>query len=161
MLTEVKMPCMGATMEEGVIVSWRLAEGDRISAGDILADIESDKSTFEFESPCDGVIRKFLAKEGETCPVQSTIAVIGDPHEEIPAEYLTDGASQGTCSPVAAVAAPAAPTAPSESKPTGRPRISPRARKLAEELAVDIERVSGTGPGGRIESSDIEAAAKA
>jgi len=158
MLTRVAMPSLSATMEEGVIVSWRVKEGDRIRAGGILAEIESDKSVFEYECPCEGVVRKVLVQEGQTCPVQATIAVIGEENEEIPAEWLAPPAAKATAgpSPVPSTAAPER----REPGPKGRISISPRARKLAKELGVDIEKVAGTGPGGRIESADIEKASQ-
>jgi pyruvate dehydrogenase E2 component (dihydrolipoamide acetyltransferase) len=156
------MPSLSATMEEGTIVSWRVKEGDRINTGGILAEIESDKSVFEYECPCEGVVRKLLVPEGQSCPVQATIAVVGDEKETIPAEWLSPAAAVGAAalspSPAASPSAPSAHQPASPSK--DRVRISPRARKLAEELGVDIANVSGTGPGGRIESSDIENAAR-
>ena len=158
MLTRIAMPSLSATMEEGMIVSWRVKEGHRIQTGGILAEIESDKSVFEYECPCEGVVRKLLVQEGQSCPVQATIAIIGEENEEIPAEWL---APAGGPKP-----RPSLPlrrhggAEQRESGPKGRISISPRARKLAKELGVDIEKVSGTGPGGRIESSDIENAAK-
>jgi len=146
-------------MEEGMIVCWRVKPGDRIQAGDILADIESDKSIFEYESPCGGVVRKILVQSRQTCPVQAMIAIIGDENEEIPAEWLAPQEVKTKTGP-----SPAAPNTPApdqrESGPKNRVSISPRARKLAKELGVDIEKVSGTGPDGRIESSDIENASK-
>ena len=155
MLTRVTMPSLSATMEEGAIVSWRVKEGDRIQAGGILAEIESDKSVFEFECPCEGVIRKILVPQGQTCPVQATIAIIGEENEEIPAEWLAPAAAKPRPRPCRLAPTAAAPEQ-RDSGPKGRVSISPRARKLAKELGVDIEKVSGTGPGGRIESSDIE-----
>ena len=153
------MPSLSATMEEGVIVAWRVKEGDRIQAGGILAEIESDKSVFEYECPCEGVVRKLLVPEGQTCPVQATIAIIGKENEEIPAEWLAaPQAIQAKAEPSPTPSTMAAEQR--ESGPKGRISISPRARKLAKELGVDIEKVTGTGPGGRIESTDIETAAK-
>ena len=119
------MPSLSATMEEGVIVSWRVKEGHRIKAGGILAEIESDKSVFEYECPCEGVIRKLLVQNGQTCPIQETIAIIGEENEEIPAEWLAsrDGPSQGrSSSPAPVKAAPeqpksAAPRATSAYRP--------------------------------------------
>jgi pyruvate dehydrogenase E2 component (dihydrolipoamide acetyltransferase) len=161
MLTRVTMPSLGAMMEEGTIISWRVKEGDRIRTGGILAEIESDKSVFEYECPCEGVVRKFLVQEGQTCPVQATIAIIGEENEEIPAEWLaaTTAQTQAEPSPVASASAPQQ-REQREAEPKGRISISPRARKLAKELGVDFEELTGTGPGGRIESSDIEKAAK-
>jgi pyruvate dehydrogenase E2 component (dihydrolipoamide acetyltransferase) len=161
MLTRVAMPSLGAMMEEGTIISWRVKEGDRIRTGGILAEIESDKSVFEYECPCEGVVRKLLVQEGQTCPVQATIAIIGEENEEIPSEWLAATAvqTQAEPSPVPSTSAPQQREQP-EAQPKGRISISPRARKLAKELGVDIERLTGSGPGGRIESADIEKAAK-
>ena len=139
-------------MEEGTIVSWRVKEGERIEAGGILAEIESDKSVFEYECPCAGVVRKLLVPAGQSCPVQATIAVIGEENEAIPAEWLSP--QTGKTAAVAAAAAQSAsparvPASPAASQPGSaskdRVRISPRARKLAEELGVDIASVSGPG----------------
>ena len=94
MLTRVTMPSLSATMEEGVLVSWRVKEGHQIKAGEILAEIESDKSVFEYECPCGGVIRKLLVQNGQTCPIQETIAIIGEENEEIPAEWLASPTAQ-------------------------------------------------------------------
>ena len=158
MLTQVTMPSLSATMEEGTIVSWRVKEGDRIQAGGILAEIESDKSVFEYECPCEGIVRKVLVPEGQTCPIQATIAIIGEENEDIPADWLVPLAVDVKAEPSHA----SSTTTPErrESGPKNRVSISPRARKRAKELGVDIEKVTGAGPGGRIESSDIEQAAK-
>lgn len=162
MLYQIKMPSMGATMEEGVIVSWRVKEGDQVNVGDTIADIESDKSMFEYESPSGGVVRKIIAKQGQTCPVQSLIAIIGDVDEEIPADWLTPAASQASVeTPSVAAPAPAQSGVAAMPKAKGRTKASPRARKMAKQLGVDLETVTGTGPGGRIESSDVEQAAQA
>ena len=84
MLEMIKMPSMGATMEEGTISVWHVTEGDTVNEGDILFEFESDKSTFEFESPCDGVIRKVLAEEGDTVAVLETVAIVGDLSDSLP-----------------------------------------------------------------------------
>jgi pyruvate dehydrogenase E2 component (dihydrolipoamide acetyltransferase) len=161
MLRKITMPSMGATMEEGVIVGWKVKEGDAVKAGEILLELESDKSTYEFESPCDGIIRKIIALEGQTVPVQHLIAVIGDGNEPIPADWLTQGpsASQSADKTITGVS-PAASIASAPAAGQGREvKASPRARKLAEKLGVDLKTVTGTGPGGRIESADVEKAA--
>ena len=163
MLQQIKLPSMGATMEEGTIVSWKVKEGDAVKTGQVLLELESDKSVFEFESPCDGLIRKILAKDGETLAVQSTIAVIGDADTAIPAEWL---AAAPAAKPAGASAATVAPP-PVRASAAGTlfdkdgPKISPRARKLAEQLGVEIAQIAGSGPGGRIESADVEKAARA
>ena len=106
MLTRVAMPSLSATMEEGMIVSWRVKEGHRIRTGGILAEIESDKSVFEYECPCEGVVRKLLVPEGQACPVQATIAVIGDENEAIPAEWLAPRRRRRKAAPSARASAP-------------------------------------------------------
>ena len=160
MLNKITMPSMGATIEEGTIVVWSLNEGDRVNAGDVLVEIESDKATFDYESPCDGVVRKILVEEGETVPVGQLIAIVGDEGEEIPADWLESAAEESARS--SAQVTQAGPQAKEATKPagTGRVKISPRARKLAEKLGVDVANVTGSGPGGRIESFDIEKAGK-
>ena len=160
MLHRISMPSLSATMEEGTIISWRVREGDPVNAGDILLELESDKSTFEFESPCSGVVRRILAGEGQTVPVQRTIAIVGGPDEEIPEEWLGEDDEEIE---EAASSIPGADSVKSfPERPAGKSRlkISPKARKLAEKLNVDFAKVKGTGPGGRIESGDIEKAAK-
>lgn len=88
MLEQIKMPSLGATMEEGNIIAWKVKEGDEIKTGDVLVELETDKVTYNFESPFGGTLRKILAKEGEDIPVQQTIAIIGDPDEDIPDDWL-------------------------------------------------------------------------
>lgn len=163
MLQQIKLPSLGATMEEGTIVSWKVKEGDAVKTGQVLMELESDKSVFEFESPCDGLIRKILAKDGETLAVQATIAVIGDAGDVIPSEWLVAAPAANSATAAAAIVAPPVPaaTAAGAQFDKGGPKISPRARKLAEQLGVDIAKVTGTGPGGRIESADVEKTAKA
>jgi pyruvate dehydrogenase E2 component (dihydrolipoamide acetyltransferase) len=156
MLNEVKIPSMGATMEEGKIVAWRVKEGERIQPGEILLEIETDKSVFEVESPCGGVVRRILAAAGATLPVQSVIALVGEPTDAIPAHYSAPPAAP-TAAVAASAAAPQAARGPAAvGSATGAVKISPRARKLAEQLGVDLRNLRGTGPGGRIESADVE-----
>jgi pyruvate dehydrogenase E2 component (dihydrolipoamide acetyltransferase) len=156
MLNEIRIPSMGATMEEGKIVVWRVKEGDRVKPGDVLLEIETDKSVFEVESPCGGVVRRILVPEGETKPVQTLIALVGDPTDDLPA--LTPAQASPRADPGAPVPPPTAE--PRAAGPVNDVKISPRARKLAEQLGVDIRKVSGSGPEGRIESADIERAAR-
>ena len=161
MLQQIKLPTMGATMEEGTIVSWKVKEGDSVKTGQLILEFESDKSVFDFECPCDGLVRKILAQEGEVVKVQSVIAIIGDAGEAIPAGWLT------VAPPSPSVPAKVATPMTTDQVPAavakfdkGGPKISPRAKKSAEQLGVDIAKITGTGPGGRIESADVERAAK-
>ena len=158
MINKILMPSMGATMEEGTIIAWKVSEGDQVKAGDVLLELETDKSTFDFESPCDGVVRKILATEGQDVPVQQLIAIIGDADDEIPQEWLK---ANQPAERVQAARSDQPVAAQSFAVPSGKSRgikISPRARKLAEQLGVDISKVIGSGPNGRIESPDVEQA---
>ncbi len=146
-------------MDEGKIVAWRKREGDPVAAGEILFEVETDKATMEVESPATGVVRKVLIAEGETAPVATVIALITETAEEpigelTPPEVSAAGPSAGP--------APMTPPASLSSPPPGdadRVRSSPAARKRAQELRVDIATVTGTGPGGRITTLNVESAA--
>lgn len=155
MPVEVRMPALGMAMEEGKIVAWLIREGDRVSRGQIIVEIESDKVAYEVEAPADGVVGKILVDPEAVVPVGTPLALILGVGET--AEAPT----------AAAPSAPVADTpwpAPREAaelvgeRPV-RQRSSPRARKLAEELGVDPATVVGTGPGGSIVEKDIREAA--
>ncbi len=169
MAFEVVMPQMGAEMKEGTILRWLKKEGNPVERGEIIAEIETDKANVEIEAFEGGVFRKALVNEGDTVPVGTVIAIIGAPDEDISA-YV--GAAPQQKAPTAATAAaPEAeraesPTAvaeapaPTPAAPTagdGRVRASPLARKLAQELGVDLTQIRGTGPDGRIVRRDVEA----
>jgi pyruvate dehydrogenase E2 component (dihydrolipoamide acetyltransferase) len=157
MLTKIVMPSMGATMEQGTIIAWRTKEGDNVAAGAILCELETDKSTFDFESPAAGTIRKLVAQAGETIAVGGLIAIIGDPAEKIPQDWLIQPDKQAA--PMIAPAVSSVIVAPQTSE-SDKIKISPKAKKLAAELGFDFTKVKGSGPGGIIESADIEKAAK-
>ena len=193
----VVMPKMGDTMEEGKVITWRKHEGDTISKGDALAEIETEKVNIEAEAFATGVLRKIIAPEGATVPVGQPIALIGEPSEPIPAEF--GGAPQAgqaaapaapAAAPAASAAAPATPATPAAApqmtpapaqvavangyagpsvapsvtqteQHDGRIFISPLARHIAAEHNLDIARIQGTGPGGRIIRDDVLAALQA
>jgi len=162
-LTKVILPKLGLTMDEGKIVAWRKRVGDRIEAGEILFEVETDKATMEVEAAAAGFVRKILVEEGSTAPVATTIAVIADTADE-PVGELPAGILRAPATTAPAAGAPTAtgggPTPAHAPSPDGeRVRSSPAARKRAQELGVDIGAVSGTGPGGRITIEDVEAAA--
>ena len=162
-LTKVILPKLGLTMDEGKIVAWRKREGDRVEAGEILFEVETDKATMEVEAAAAGFVRKILVEEGSTAPVATTIAVIADTADE-PVGELAEGILRAPATTAPAAVAPPAtgggPTPAHAPSPDGeRVRSSPAARKRAQELGVDIGAVSGTGPGGRITIEDVEAAA--
>jgi pyruvate dehydrogenase E2 component (dihydrolipoamide acetyltransferase) len=156
MAISVIMPALELAQETGKILSWIKKEGDSITKGEPLLEIETDKITFEVEAPGDGVLAGIRSNVGEDVPVGQTIAWIVAPGEQPPVE-----------------AAPAAPAAravteqpkvgQASSPPAAEPggRVSPKAKRLAKELGVDLSNVRGTGPGGTITGEDVEAAAKA
>ena len=159
MATEIKMPQLGLTMEEGTVERWLKAEGDAVKAGEPLLEITTDKLTNEVEAETDGVLLKIVAPEGTDVPVQGLLGYIGQPGEQV-----------GEPAP-AAPAAPAAAPAQLPPRPhrlrrqfrpeTGKSASSPLARKIARQMGVDYTAVAGTGPSGRIIKRDILAAAEA
>ena len=163
----VILPKLGQTMEEGTIVAWLVKEGDAVNRGDILFEVESDKAVLEVESSYRGTVLKILAGADVTAPVLSPVAIIGEPGEDIApllAELSGGGESafeagvletEAAAEPAAPEQAPAAAVA--EPVPAGRIVASPRARKLAAEKGVDLARVAGTGPEGRIIEADVQA----
>jgi pyruvate dehydrogenase E2 component (dihydrolipoamide acetyltransferase) len=152
------MPAMGADMTEGIVVKWLKSEGDEISRGDILAEIETDKTVVEMEAYGSGLLRKIVVDEGVMVPVGDLIAYLGDADDEIP--DVPDGSDSAIRAVASIPEEPAfvrAPVAPTEALvATGRIKASPVARKIATELGIDLTTVTGTGPGGRITRSDVE-----
>ena len=156
MATEIKMPQLGLTMEEGTVERWLKAEGDTVKAGEPLLEITTDKLTNEVEAEADGVLLKIVAQEGTDVPVQGLLGYIGQPGEQVGAPAAAPTAP--AAAPAAAPApAPAAEAAPARDKMIG---ISPLARKIARQMGVDYTAVTGTGPNGRIIKRDILAAAE-
>lgn len=163
MATSIVMPQMGYDMKEGTVVRWIKKEGDDVARGEVIAEIETDKATVEFEAYVAGTLRKIVVDEGVTISVGTVIAVIGDPNEELPAGI------EGNA-PAAEAPAATPPVAPAPSSPngaaavpanTGELRASPIARRLAREKGIDLAAITGTGPGGRIVEADVLAAADA
>ncbi|MDP6549634.1 MAG: dihydrolipoamide acetyltransferase family protein [Dehalococcoidia bacterium] len=157
MATSIVMPQMGYDMREGTVVRWHKKEGDPVARGEVIADIETDKATVEFEAFIGGVLRKIVAQEGVAVPVGNLIAVITGPDEALPEGLLTGaGPEAKTPQPPSAardqggIAAPSGPAALA-----GEVRASPIARRLARERGVDLSLVTGTGPGGRIVEDDV------
>ena len=169
MISEVTMPSMGADMTEGTIAKWLIAEGESVSRGDKLAEIETDKTVVEMEAYAEGLLRKIVVKEGTLVPVGTVIAYVGDADDEIPevaAAPESEEAAPAPDVPAPSVSTQASaseqPAAPPTAAPTpvaapgGRVKASPIARKIAEEKGINIAAVPGTGPGGRITKSDVE-----
>jgi len=164
------MEALSPTMEEGQLVRWLKAEGDTVSTGDVLAEIETDKATMELVARGEGVLRKILLREGATAPVGEVIGVIGQTGEDISSfeggggapdstspvetDVSTEGPAEETAgSPGEAVSTEAATTEAGE-----RVKASPLARRLAVEANLDLLSLPGSGPGGRIVVRDVEAA---
>ena len=162
MAREVRLPQLGQTMEEGTIVNCLVKVGDQVRKGDVIFEIETDKATLEMESPADGFVKYILAETDQTLAVGTPILVLGDKDEEVPQSFVE---TLKTAAPPTAEAAPAAepaePQTPAkvEGQPAERIKASPRAKKLAEKLGVDLAAVTGTGPAGRITEQDIKEAA--
>jgi pyruvate dehydrogenase E2 component (dihydrolipoamide acetyltransferase) len=171
MSIELKMPALSPTMEEGTLAKWLVKEGDEVHSGDILAEIETDKATMEFEAVDEGKIAKILVPEGtDGVKVGAPIAILAGEGESV-----SDAAKEApkTEAPKAEAAkAPETPKAPEPAKApaaskaaepapamkSDRIKASPLARRIAEDKGIDLSSVQGSGPGGRIVKADLEAA---
>ena len=169
MPTEVLMPALSPTMEEGTLAKWLVKEGDTVSSGDLLAEIETDKATMEFEAVDEGTVGKILVAEGtEGVKVNTPIAVLLDDGESAddigsatapapeaaPAAEEAAPASAAEAAPAAAAATPA-PAAP-ETASGDRIFASPLARRIAKDKGLDLSQIKGSGPKGRIVKADVE-----
>jgi len=202
MATRVVMAQLSPTMEEGKLVEWKVKEGDEVSQGDVLAEVETDKANMDIEAMSGGTVRALLASQGDVVEVGALIGVLGDPNEDISAiveqagraskdggdpeasgTSEEDGAgdesaatpeAESDAEPEAETAEPEAKTAEapearqseesgaeaSEARKasSGRVKVSPLARRIAEDAGIDVARIPGSGPGGRVVKSDVEAA---
>jgi pyruvate dehydrogenase E2 component (dihydrolipoyllysine-residue acetyltransferase) len=188
-MPEVQMPKLSDTMTEGTLVAWKKKKGDQVSAGEVLAEIETDKATMEWESPEDGTLTEIYVQEGGKVNVGDKIAFIGGEGEEVPkqeekatekeekpkaAEEKEEQPQAETEKPALAEAkqkatappqqkkteAPATPALKAEKAEEPRVKASPVARRIAAELGVDLSAVKGTGPDGRVTETDVRGAAK-
>ena len=176
MASKVIMPKLSPTMEEGQIARWLKKEGDKVSMGEPLAEIDTDKATMEMQALANGVLRKILINDGESAPLGQLIAVIGEPDEDIAALLSEASAAASTPAPsptpapaptsteVEAPSAAPVPEANGHAAPvatasaSGRMIVSPLAARMAAEAGIDLRSLQGSGPGGRIIKRDIEAA---
>jgi pyruvate dehydrogenase E2 component (dihydrolipoamide acetyltransferase) len=182
MPVNILMPALSPTMEKGNLAKWLKKEGDAVKAGDVIAEIETDKATMEYESIDDGVLAKIVVPEGsQDVPVNQLIAVLAQEGEDPKAAASSaaaagKGAAQArapaapaakaeakpepAARPVAAPAAPSAPaaSAPASSHGANRTFASPLARRLAKNANIELNRIRGSGPHGRIIARDVEAA---
>jgi len=170
MAETIAMPKLGFDMAEGTLVRWVKNEGDEISKGDVLAEIETDKATVEVESSATGVVLKHLVDQGAVVPVSTPIAVVGAEGEEVkdvPTPEVESESEKTEPAPEKSEAQPSQPKPVSSPQgvsaeeaattPEGRIKASPLARRVAEEKNVNLGNIRGTGPGGRIVRRDIEA----
>ncbi|OLA52252.1 MAG: hypothetical protein BHW42_00190 [Oscillibacter sp. CAG:241_62_21] len=152
------MPQLGLTMEEGTVSQWVKHEGDPVKTGDVLLEITTDKLTNEVTSEHDGVLLKIVAQEGEDVPVKGLLCYVGQAGESV---GDAPAAAPAAAAPAAAPAAPAAAPATVPVAAGARLRVSPLARKTAAKLGVDLSKLTGSGPSGRIRQQDVLAAANA
>ena len=163
MATTVYMEALSPTMEEGRLVKWSKKEGDAVKSGDSLAEVETDKAVMELVARADGNLIKVLVPEGKTVPVGSVVAYIGTPGEKIEGQGKGDGG--GVVAAPAPMPAPPAPSpVPVPPSPTiaaegGRVKASPLAKRIARDSGLDLQRVQGSGPGGRVVKRDLETGA--
>jgi pyruvate dehydrogenase E2 component (dihydrolipoamide acetyltransferase) len=179
MAEELVMPRLSDTMERGTVARWLKAVGDTVAAGDVVAEIETDKATMEYQSDLDGVILQILVGDGESADLGAVIALVGEAGEEVPGastataepevpeadtdehEAVTEVAQEPAAEAEAPAAAPPAPAAqaPADDAPsTGPLKASPIARKIADENGLDLRTLAGrgSGPDGRIVRADVE-----
>jgi len=165
MAKEVRLPQLGQTMEEGTIVNCLLKVGDEVKKGDVIFEIETDKATLEMESPTDGFVKHILVEVDETLTVGAPLLVLGGKDEEVPQSFVDSlkGAApsvQPEAAPIEQPVTAEPPKAePQPAAPVGRVMASPRAKKLAGELGVDLTAITGTGPAGKITEQDVKEAA--
>ena len=161
MAVEVVMPKFGLTMTEGTIQQWFKAEGDAITAGEALFEVETEKVLYEIEAPADGTVAKLLYAVEAVVGVGLPVAVLAEAGEDVAetaARYADAAGAQAAPTPAAPTSPEAAPAAESAT-PADRPKrvpVTPAARKLAKEHAIDLDRVTGSGPRGRITREDVQ-----
>jgi pyruvate dehydrogenase E2 component (dihydrolipoamide acetyltransferase) len=143
------MPILGADMVAGTLVAWRKKAGDRVTRGEVIAEVETEKGLIDIEVFVSGVIDRLVVEPGATVPTGSVLAIIRE-----------DAGAPGVAAPAPA-ALPVPVPSPPAAAPSRRPRVSPLARKLAEQLGIDPNVLQGTGPGGAVTRDDVERAAAA
>jgi len=175
MASKVIMPKLSPTMEEGQIARWLKKEGDKVSMGEPLAEIDTDKATMEMQALANGVLRKILINEGESAPLGQLIAIVAEPDEDI-SSLLSESAPKAAPPTPKTEPQPAESARPAEvqtpqltavpkgngqvqeAEASGRLIVSPLAARMAAEAGIDLRSLQGSGPSGRIIKKDIEAA---
>jgi len=166
----VTMPRLSDTMEQGTVVKWHVKVGDKVTSGQVIADIETDKATMEQAVFDDGLIARLVCPEGKQVKVGEVIAVLAEEGESVDAAASAPSASPAPRAAAPAAVAPASSAAPAreivadvkatEVRDADRVRVSPVARRMASEMGVDLSQVKGSGPGGRVIKRDIALAAE-
>ena len=169
MAETINMPKLGFDMAEGTLVRWVKQVGENINKGDVLAEIETDKATVEVESSASGVILEQIVDEGTVVPVNAPIAIVGAEGEKVEAPKAEGGKPKAE--PQKPESKPKKEEAPAQAQPavipvqqaatpveSGPIKASPLAKKIARDRNVDLSRVQGTGPGGRVVRKDVETA---
>src|SRR5215208_3704822 len=185
MATDVVMPRLSDSMEEGTILKWLVTEGDEVKRGQEIVEIETDKANLTYEADTDGALIEIVAEEGDTLPIGEVIARIGEPGEsgggggeekeepeeaeEGPKDEEPEEEGEEAEEPEQGEEPEKAETATTTKEPAGAPeggdgngriKASPVARRMAKDMGVELARLEGSGPGGRIVKADVEAAAK-
>lgn len=150
MPTDVFMPALGFDMTEGLLARWRMNEGDPVAKGQAIAEIETEKATVEIEAAAAGILARIIVRAGETVPVGALIGVIAEAGEEV--------AAGSAPAPAPPTAAPDHQAGEGAAPSVARVKASPVARKMAEEAGLDLSRIKGTGPGGRVVERDVQEA---
>jgi pyruvate dehydrogenase E2 component (dihydrolipoamide acetyltransferase) len=161
MAISIVMPALEMAQETGKIISWLKKEGDSIAKGEPLAEIETDKVVLELEAAADGVLAGVTAGPGDVVQVGKTIAWIVAPGEKPPVEAASTGPAARTMTGTGGASAASPIAAPVARQENVEVKVSPKARRMAKELGVDLSKVVGTGPGGIVSGEDVEAAVKA
>ena len=162
MAEELTMPRLSDTMEQGTIGRWVKHEGDAFATGEVIAEIETDKATMDFQAYSDGTLLKILVADGESAPLGAPIAIVGQAGEEVPETPSANGSAASATSdaePAETDEVPARPAEPA-ARPaaTGSLRVSPIARRMADAAGIDLSALAGrgSGPDGRIVKADVE-----
>lgn len=172
-MVEVVIPKLDETTEAVTVERWLVQEGERVEQGQAICEVETDKALVQVEAPAAGALRRQLVAAGTEAPPLTVVALVGDPGEPVPevdpfartgggAQSAAPAAAGGTAAGQAgAPAAGSSPAPPASTAPVAAAPASPRARRLAEELGVDLRTVTGSGPGGKITDRDVQRAAGA
>ena len=156
MAIEVRLPQWGMGMQEGTVVSWLRGEGDRVEEGDPLVEIESEKVTDTIYAPQAGVVARILVPEGEDLRVYETLAIIASPDEVLSEPVTSAGSVHGARPRQDRGNAVKAGGFSNTADRTKHRQVEPRARRLAETNGIDLERVHGSGPNGRVTERDVQ-----